>query len=158
MEAIRQWALCITLSAIAGAVIYILSPKGATEKAVKTVVSLFIITAILSPFISGKGIKLNLKLSQTPSYSVNANQLQEKINEQLKSRAEEEIEKKIETILKKSGIEGGQIAISTDIDKEGSISIKETRLIIPKKYSAYLAKIKGEIKDTTGLDAEIEIR
>lgn len=157
MEAIKQWAICITLSAVAGAIIYVLSPKGATEKAVKTVISLFIITAILSPFISGKGIKLDVSFSESPGYSVNVKQLQEKINDQLKNSAGEEIKKKIETILKDFGVTGGQIVVSTDINKKGSIFIKETSVMIPRKYSSLSKEIKDKIKKDTGLDAEIKV-
>ena len=52
MNEMKQWAFGITISAIVGAVILFLSPEGATEKLVRAAVSLFLMCAILSPFLS----------------------------------------------------------------------------------------------------------
>ena len=52
MNEIKQWTLGITVSAIVGAIILFISPDGSTEKLVRTAVSLFLMCAILSPFIT----------------------------------------------------------------------------------------------------------
>ena len=52
MNEIKQWTLGITVSAIVGAIILFISPEGSTEKFVRTAVSLFLMCAILSPFIT----------------------------------------------------------------------------------------------------------
>ena len=53
MTEIRQWAYAVTISAIVGAIILSVSPGGSTEKLVRAAVSLFLMCAILSPFLKG---------------------------------------------------------------------------------------------------------
>lgn len=60
METLQSWALCITFSAVGALLVHALVPKGATEKAIRVMISLFLLSAILSPFLSGKGITLTL--------------------------------------------------------------------------------------------------
>ena len=55
METLQSWALCITFSAVGALLVHALVPKGATEKAIRVMISLFLLSAILSPFLSGKG-------------------------------------------------------------------------------------------------------
>ena len=54
METLQSWALCITFSAVGALLVHALVPKGATEKAIRVMISLFLLSAILSPFLSGK--------------------------------------------------------------------------------------------------------
>ena len=70
MNEMKQWAFGITISAIVGAVILFLSPEGATEKLVRAAVSLFLMCAILSPFLSNSDptkIFDSLELPERPS-------------------------------------------------------------------------------------------
>ncbi len=49
MEAVRQWAICLLASAIAGAFACIVMPNGSVEKTVKAVSGIFVIAAVCSP-------------------------------------------------------------------------------------------------------------
>lgn len=62
METLQSWALCITFSAVGALLVHALVPKGATEKAIRVMISLFLLSAILSPFLSGKGLRSRCRI------------------------------------------------------------------------------------------------
>ena len=80
METLQSWALCITFSAVGALLVHALVPKGATEKAIRVMISLFLLSAILSPFLSGKGITLTLPDQGTGDLEAQVEAAQEKIN------------------------------------------------------------------------------
>ena len=43
METLQSWALCITFSAVGALLVHALVPKGATEKAIRVMISLFFV-------------------------------------------------------------------------------------------------------------------
>ena len=78
METLQSWALCITFSAVGALLVHALVPKGATEKAIRVMISLFLLSAILSPFLSGKGITLTLPDQGTGDLEAQVEAAQEK--------------------------------------------------------------------------------
>lgn len=55
MDALKQWALCLIVSAAAGTLLTLLSPRGSSEKTLKTVVGIFMIAAVCTPLSELKG-------------------------------------------------------------------------------------------------------
>ena len=52
METLQSWALCITFSAVGALLVHALVPKGATEKAIRVMISLvFVIRNSIAVFI-----------------------------------------------------------------------------------------------------------
>ncbi|MEE1138365.1 MAG: hypothetical protein U0M02_07795 [Acutalibacteraceae bacterium] len=50
MDFFRQWAVSLIISAAAVTVVIILTPRGSTDKTVKAVASIFVISVIFAPF------------------------------------------------------------------------------------------------------------
>ncbi len=50
MDFFRQWAVSLIVSAAAVTVVIILTPRGSTDKTVKAVASIFVISVIFTPF------------------------------------------------------------------------------------------------------------
>ena len=89
MNEIKQWTLGITVSAIVGAIILFISPEGSTEKLVRTAVSLFLMCAILSPFITNADpmdIFNSLELTETQSAAQAGNEVAEYLQNELKGK------------------------------------------------------------------------
>jgi hypothetical protein len=53
-EAIQGWAVCLVLAALAGTIVHMLSPSGNMEKILKTVVGVFFLAAVITPFANGE--------------------------------------------------------------------------------------------------------
>ncbi|MBQ2903757.1 MAG: hypothetical protein IJE48_05100 [Clostridia bacterium] len=49
MDALREWALCVIIAAVAGTVVCVLSPRGTADKAVRTVIGIFVVSTICVP-------------------------------------------------------------------------------------------------------------
>lgn len=49
MDTFRQWMLCIIIAAAAGTFACAVSPKGSTDKTVRTVVGIFVVASICAP-------------------------------------------------------------------------------------------------------------
>ena len=69
MTEIRQWAYAVTISAIVGAIILSVTPGGSTEKLVRAAVSLFLMCAILSPFLKGADPMKLINGIESPKHS-----------------------------------------------------------------------------------------
>ncbi|NLB36493.1 MAG: hypothetical protein GX824_04235 [Clostridiales bacterium] len=157
MDDIRKWALCVTLCTFVGVIIYILSPKGALDKTMKTIISLFIIAALLSPFINGEGISLE-QLSTIDSIDTQKKtEIESLINEQVKQCVINAAREEIKAILKENNIDGGQILIITDINDAGSIIIKEAQVKIPSRYNADTHSLSVEISKKMGFEIKVQV-
>ena len=102
METLQSWALCITFSAVGALLVHALVPKGATEKAIRVMISLFLLSAILSPFLSGKGITLTLPDQGTGDLEAQVEAAQEKINLTLVQQRARKLKKRRSSRLQKS--------------------------------------------------------
>ena len=49
MDALRQWALCLIIAAVACTFVMALSPRGAMDKTIRAVAGIFVVAAICSP-------------------------------------------------------------------------------------------------------------
>ncbi len=158
MDDIKKWALCVTLCAFAGAVVYILAPKGVLEKPMRTVVSLFIIAAIFSPFLNGEGIDLNLLSTIDSIDTQQKTDIEELIDEQVEKSVADVAKAEIEAVLKENNIKDGQISIITDISDDGSIIIKEAGVTVGSKYKSIQNDLSKDLKERLGLDIEVSIK
>lgn len=137
MVVLRQWAICITASSLVGAVVYALAPKGNIQKAMKVVISIFFICAILSPFLAGKKISFKddiekVSISKYKENSVNK-KINSNINNEMLKASKNLIEQQTKSILYSQQIYNGQIHANMDIDKKGSIFIKTIEINLTSK-------------------------
>jgi hypothetical protein len=102
----------------------------------KTIISLFIIVALFSPFITGKGISLEILSDIDSIDNQKKGEIENLISEQVKLCITETAKAEIMACLKENSIEDGQISIITDINDEGSIIIKEAVVKIKSRYTA----------------------
>lgn len=152
MNEIRQWAFGITISAIAGAIILFFAPGGSTEKLVRTAVSLFLMCAILSPFVSNadpmKIIKA-LELTEAQSASTTSDEAAEHL--------QSEIKEKISDILNECGIKNADIRISINIENGNEMKINSVRIFAEKIYENNFENAEKNLKNQLGIETKIEV-
>lgn len=149
MVVLRQWAICITATSIVGAVIYALAPKGKTEKAMKVIISVFFLCALLSPFLTGEkfNFKDEIKLASTTDYK-ETKELKSNINNQMIDVSKHTIEQQIKNILYANKITCGQICANMDINEDKSIFIKTIEVFLPSnEYFNNKSKVIKLLKD-----------
>ena len=158
MDILRQWAICITISSLVGAVVYALSPKGNIQRAMQVIISVFFLCAILSPFLNGQKIKFDFNDKEVmANKSENANnvELNKNVNEQMLDISKNMIEEQAKSILYSHQIYNGQIYPSMDIDDKGSIFIKAMTIKLPNNDMCKKNDIVDSICKQLGVESKI---
>jgi len=151
IETLRNWALTVALAALAGGIVRLLTPKGSVEKAVRTVVAVFLLCAFLSPVFNRGGASLDWILpdmAQPPTLA----SFDREVSRQIQGAVEAELRGRVEGVLAERGL-SGQILLGTDILSDGSIEIVTARAVLPPGSSTL--GLAARLKAETGLDVEI---
>jgi len=156
MEQLRTWVLSVAMAALAGGLVWLLAPKGSVQKALRALISVFLLCAFLSPFFRRGGISLDWilpEISNTPITPA----LEDTVSRQLKTAVEEEIASRIQSVLDERGVagqtSGGQISLDTSILPDGSIEIVTARVLVPPGTD--MRALAAAIQAQAGLDVEI---
>lgn len=153
MIEIKQWAYGITVAAIIGAIVLALSPKGSTEKLVKTAVSLFLMCAILYPFISGANpIELFEKI-ELPEFDTSISQ-----NDSARNFLTNELKEKIAEILSQSGINDTDISIDISIENENEMKINSVQIFAAEEFKNQFEKAENALRSQLGIETKIEVK
>lgn len=157
METLKQWAVTIIMTALSGAVIQILMPKGKTERMVNIILSLFFLCAILSPFITGSTKALWDELNNKiliPEAEFSANQVS--LNETVLRETEKETENAIYKLAVQEGFSEINVQVNMDISGTNSISIDEIKISVPaaerNKAIQWISSLEKMFNVTVTLD------
>ena len=127
MDIIRSWVTGVTAAAIIGAIVLALTPGGAVEKSVKTVVSVFLISSMILPLVKAENVNLDFKIDEGQTVTQN-----EEIVNSLVEHFKEKLELSINETLNNSGIQVSQISI--DINTNGDeISVEKIKIVLKKE-------------------------
>ena len=157
METLQSWALCITFSAVGALLVHALVPKGATEKAIRVMISLFLLSAILSPFLSGKGITLTLPDQCTGDLESQVEAAQEKINLTLVQQARQKIEEAAKLSLAEIGVTEAEIQVDMDIAEDSIISITELKVFLSDVQAGRERLIQEALEKKLGCPVTVEL-
>lgn len=153
MDYIRQWAYGITSAAIIGAIVLSLAPRGATEKLLRTAVSLFLMCAILLPFISNANPLKMFKEIKIPDI-VSSEESGKKAADYLKS----ELEKKVYDILIQCGINNPEVSIDITVDDLNEMKIDGISVLADSTDKDKLGLAESALKEELGIEVKIEVR
>jgi len=151
MEVLRNWALTIAIAALAGGIVRLLTPKGSVEKAVRTVVAVFLLSAFLSPLFSRGGMNFDWvlpELHEPPAISA----LEMEVMRQVQTAVEAELRERMERVLRNRDL-AGEILLHTDILSDGSIEIVTAQVVLPPGSGT--SGLAAQLHAETELDVEI---
>lgn len=152
MSEIKQWAYGITVAAVIGAVVLALSPKGSTEKLVKTAVSLFLMCAMLYPFISGANPTELFKKIKMPDIDTSLSQ-----SNSAEMYLEDELKQKIAEILAENGINDADISIDISIENENEMKINSVLIFAAEEFENQFEKAENALRSQLGIETKIEV-
>ena len=153
MTEIRQWAYGITVSAIVGAIVLSITPGGSTEKLVRAAVSLFLMCAILSTFLSGAD-----PMKLLDGVDLSDSEIQSAENSEAQNYLEERMKEKISDILDECGIKNADIRISINIENENEMSIESVEISAEKIYENKFKNTEENLKKQLGIEVKIEVK
>jgi len=151
MEQLRTWALSVAMAALAGGLVWLLAPKGSVQKALRTLIAVFLLCAFLSPFFLRGGIDLDWILPEMQGSPITP-ALEDTVARQLKTAVEEEIAKRMQAVLDVRGL-AGQITLDTSIWPDGSIEIVTAQVFVPPGTDT--RGLAAALKAEAGLDVKI---
>ena len=137
--------------------VHALGPKGATEKAIRVMISLFLLSAILSPFLSGIGITLTLPDQGTGDLEAQVEAAQEKINLTLVQQARQKIEEAAKLSLAEIGVTEAEIHVDMDIAEDSIISITELKVFLADVQAGRERLIQEALEKKLGCPEPVEL-
>lgn len=151
MESIKQWITCIIFSSLICAIVSVLSPKGSSKRALQTVLAVFLISAFLSPFLSGGGVEFDFEL---PDFADYQSSLTSQITDEMSSQVENEVREETEELLKSIGVEYKNIEVESGVNESNQIYIKKITLTMTEKYLHREKQITSNLKSMFDTEAK----
>lgn len=147
MDMLKQWLISLVFAAVAGTLITVISPKGSSEKTLKTVVGIFIISAICSPLTELDPADFTL-----PAFAQNnsvANE--EEMSDYLAQALEAEIFRRISVCAEKMNIGIDDVVIEAEIDEEYCIIIHNILIKIQNHEYESAQKAADALSEELGM-------
>lgn len=144
MDALRQWALCLIAAAAAGTFVCAVTPRGAVDKAMRTVAGLFVVAAVCAPIT-----KLESNSFGIPAFADSAvvSDCGETLKEQMLESCRKAIENQILSLSKKYSLTVCNVKLDAYIDEYNSIIIRDIHLEInsetPQSVSLFLSEAEA---------------
>ncbi len=146
MDALRQWALCLIAAASAGTFVCAVTPRGAVDKAVRTVAGLFVVAAVCAPVT-----KLESDNFGIPAFADSAvvSDCGELLKEQMLESCKKAIENQILSLSKRYSLTVYNVELDAYTDEYNSIIIQSIHLEInsetPQSVSPFLSEAEAAL-------------
>ena len=149
MEAVKGWAAALCVVAVGCTLLQFLAPKGGMGRIFRIMIAAFFICCLVSPLLSIKDLT-QLPLDMLPE-EVQADMLQERINEQLERQVAAAVEEIVSTGLENYHLKAEKIETITDTSEDGSIYMKQIILYLDKQSLSQSATVKQVLEQRLGV-------
>lgn len=152
MEALKQWAVCLMISGIAGSLISFISPRGTMEKTLRAVIGIFVVSAVCSPIaeITQNGNFVPAFLNESVA-EISDNGLEEHMLEACRNA--------VGNIISQEASEYGISDYSVDaemyMDDGRCIIIQSVCITIPKESSVSLQEFSSVLEKRLGIPVTV---
>lgn len=152
MDALRQWALCLISAAAAGTFVCAITPRGAVDKAVRTVAGIFVVAAVCSPLTNLKKIDFGI-----PAFadSIVADDYGDALKEQMLESCKNAVEQQLLTLADSYSVTVIRIELDAYADEYNSIIIQNIHLEIDSETSESASLFRSEAENTLGVPITI---
>ena len=151
MDAVRDWALTVCTAAVAGSLVRLAAPEGATQKVLNLTVSLFFLCALASPVLTGA---FSGEFTPPPfegsAAQYNTQALEEQMQRQMEQSFKSSMEQAVDALLREAGAEPLEIFININTEGQGGISITEVRVTLPALMQSRSAELTKLLLEKTG--------
>lgn len=147
METIHSWALGLCAAAIIGSAAAVLTPSGSLEKSMKTIISVFLICAVILPFFKEKSA-INNDLSKN---FAECDEIEESVGKEVREQTESLLKSTVFDILERKGISCKDIVIQIET-ADNTVNVKSVTVIAPDKDAQ---TVKDILKSEAGIDADV---
>ncbi|MBR2869568.1 MAG: stage III sporulation protein AF [Clostridia bacterium] len=155
MNILRQWAVSLIISGMAGAVISLLSPRGTMEKTLRAVIGIFMVSAVCSPLTDILKEDVLLSLPATEHVTVEADN---SLNEYMLDSLNNTVEGTVKSAAATLGIADCEIGTDAYIDEYSCIIIRNIHITIPSEFSESADDFAEILEKKLGVTVGVECR
>lgn len=150
MDLLKDWAFSVCCAVLIGGIFNIMLPDGSLKKTFKTILSVFFIYIVISPFIriNFSDIKQNFEYSSAEKEFDNNIFYEDSLD-----YIENEIYSSTSYFLEKNGIKDKDIFIEVNISENSGIDIN--KFVLKIKKEDYTESLEEEIHKEIGIMPEI---
>lgn len=149
METIKMWAVGVCASAIIAAVYKILMPAGNMKKVSEVLLSLFILIALVSPFLQSEASALNFDFLE--SDFLEQTQAADPVLENYRTATV----RAVQSVLGGMGISDCEIEANMHTDADGNIVLNKLCLSVKDLEEAERMRIRREISEKAGISEDL---
>lgn len=155
MDVIKSWVFSVSVAAVIATITQMLLPKGNMEKIVRTALSVFLLSAILSPVL----LDVDLKLSTDESFKLKVDNYKRELEGQMSEMIENELSQQIEGLISSRLSEMDVSPVSIEVlvtsDTTTSAEIAAVEVKLDEKYKIKDTDIRYLIRSIA--DCEIKL-
>ncbi len=156
MDWLRQWALTLCITAVAGAMAQMLLPKGNVQKVCRIALSVFFLCCMVSPFASGLGKPSGTAQRQSEAaVSRSTKELEQDTQQAVLDQLEQRVEQSLMEGLNAQGIIPVQIQVTMNTERTDQIYISKLTVILPQSQQASAPKVREYVKGQAMLEPQI---
>lgn len=153
MDAFREWALCLIIAAAAGSIVCAVSPRGATDKTVRTVVGIFVVITVCVPLTNIESADSDYIFAASHAVADSGEALNELLLENCKSAVESELK----PVAEKYGITILASEMNAYVDEYNCINIHNLHLKITNGNPGIISFFQSEAERISGVPVKISI-
>ena len=155
MEMLKSWAVCVTVSALAGTVISLIVPNGSAEKSMRTVIGIFIVSAVCLPLTKADFSFESANVFHSDGeYSETSDELCGFAQKSITDAAEASVNE----AATESGIEDYTVVTDVTTDENGCIIIQEILIEIDCENNGSMAEFERIVNEKLGIKAVVRER
>lgn len=150
MDGLKQWALCLIISAAAVTLVTVITPTGSSEKTVRAVAGIFVISAIFTPIAD-----ISLDFSAISAAAEYDGEADTQLSEALLDMCRAEAEKAILSAAEGQGATVKEICIDADINADGCIIIHSITVKVSSGDGAKIHGLSAAFTNAVGVPVEV---
>lgn len=151
MMAVRDWALTVCIAAVAGSLVRMAAPEGATQKVLNLTVSLFFLCALVSPVLTGAvSGELTVPDFEQSEAQYNTQALEEQMQRQVEESFRGSMEQAVDAALREAEAVPLEIFVNINTEGQGGISITEVRVTLAAHEQSRSAELSQLLLEKTG--------
>ena len=150
MDGLRQWALCLIVSAAAVAIVTAITPRGSTDKTVRAVAGIFMVSAIFTPVAD---MTFDFALPDSQVYvSADSDLLADSVLDSCRDA----VEKAVISCADELGITVENVLLEANINSDNCIIIHKITVAIHSENSVNTAELEEAFSSATGAPVEVK--
>lgn len=150
MDFFRQWAVSLIVSAAAVTVVIILTPRGSTDKTVKAVASIFVISVIFTPFTQ---MKIDFPtLEAAADYN---DEIYCDLNDSMLEACRNAVENALTEKAEEMNVTLEEICINADVNTDGCIIIHKISVTASNADGCDLKELSGALSEAAGVPVTV---